>query len=73
MGLLDVLRRLRRGRPRGALAVCPRCGSPRVRRLLGLHGWLLPAMYACPDCGYRGPIVLELVPESSEERVEEGG
>ena len=73
MGLLDVLRRLRRGRPRGSLVVCPRCGSPRVRRLPGLYGWLLPAMYACPDCGYRVPLVLELVPEAPGERVGEEG
>ena len=65
MGLLDVLRRLRHGRP--GLRVCPRCGSPRIRRLGGFCGWLLPTTYVCPDCGYKGPIILELEPEEGKE------
>ena len=58
MGLLDVLKRLRHG-GRGIRA-CPRCGSTRIKRAGGFCGWLLPVMYVCPDCGYQGPLVLEL-------------
>jgi len=72
MGLLDVLRRLRAGRPPGAIIVCPRCGSPRIKRLRGFYGWLLPTTYACPDCGYKGPLVLELEKEEKGEGKEEG-
>ena len=60
MGLLDVLKKLRHGGGRGALRLCPRCLSPRVRRSRGFSGWLLPITYECPDCGYKGPLVLEV-------------
>ena len=73
MGLLDVLRALRSGRPRRAIVVCPRCGSPKIRRLRGFYGWLLPTTYVCPDCGYRGPLVLELEGEAREGRSREEG
>ena len=63
MGLLDVLKALRSGRPRGAILVCPRCGSPKIKRLRGFYGWLLPVTYVCPECGYKGPIVLEIEEE----------
>ncbi len=72
MGLLDVLKHLRRGRPSRALIACPRCGSTRVRRLGGLFGWLLPTTYACPDCGYMGPLILELEEEEVRKAGSEG-
>ena len=61
MRLREVIRRLRHGG--SGVRVCPRCGSPRIRRMGGLSGWLLPTIYICPDCGYQGPIVLELEKE----------
>ena len=64
---MDVLKRLRRRRPAGARLVCPRCLSPRIRRSRGFSGWLLPVTYECPDCHYKGPLVLELEQEAEEE------
>jgi hypothetical protein len=32
--------------------------------------WLFPEQYICPDCGYKGPIVLELVKEEGEKEEE---
>jgi len=32
--------------------------------------WLFPEQYICADCGYKGPIVLELVKEEKEEEIE---
>jgi hypothetical protein len=29
--------------------------------------WLFPEQYICENCGYKGPIVLELVKEEKEE------
>jgi len=72
MGILDVLKRLRRGGR--AVALCPRCLSPRIRRSRGFSGWLLPTTYECPDCGYRGPLVLEVdAEEAKETRPEDRG
>jgi hypothetical protein len=30
--------------------------------------WLFPEQYICENCGYKGPIVLELVKEEKEEK-----
>jgi len=46
---------------------CPVCGSVNVRLMGSLSGWLLPAVYACEQCGYSGSLVLELE-EASEEQ-----
>ncbi|MBS7644455.1 MAG: hypothetical protein QW569_05900 [Candidatus Bathyarchaeia archaeon] len=54
-----IFKALKRGR-RGLLAICPRCGSPRVNQLNSLGGWLTPPIYICGECGYAGPILLEL-------------
>jgi predicted RNA-binding Zn-ribbon protein involved in translation (DUF1610 family) len=40
--------------------VCPRCGSVNIRLSSNLDVWLTPKRYVCQDCGYVGPIVLEL-------------
>jgi len=46
--------------------VCPRCGSVGIRLSSKLDVWLTPRRYVCNDCGYVGPIVLE-IEESKEE------
>jgi len=39
--------------------MCPACGSMKVKQQGSLSGWLLPAVYACEECGYVGRVVLE--------------
>ena len=55
---IEVLKELKRA-SRSAIA-CPQCRSPNIYKSTGMDGWLLPALYLCPDCGYSGRIVLEL-------------
>jgi len=73
MGILKDLREVLRGLKREKLGkrtpkFCPRCGSSRIKvsssfdtypRMYGLT----PGQYVCEECGYRGPIVLELEEE----------
>jgi predicted RNA-binding Zn-ribbon protein involved in translation (DUF1610 family) len=42
---------------------CPRCGSPNIRLSSSLDYWLTPKKYVCENCGYTGPIVMELEKE----------
>ena len=49
--------------------LCPRCGSPKLRFSGGFDTYprmygLTPGQYACEDCGYKGPIALELEEEN---------
>lgn len=63
-----MLRALRHGR--SSKIYCPRCGSGKIglSRRAGdaLHGgrnpdyWLFPRKYECTECGYNGPVVMEL-------------
>jgi transposase-like protein len=47
------------------IQVCPRCKSPRVRRVGAMAGdmsghiGLTPVKYECPDCGWRERLVLK--------------
>ena len=45
---------------------CPRCASPKINLSNSLEIWLLPKKYLCENCGYLGPIVMEL--EKIEEK-----
>jgi len=47
---------------------CPRCGSSRLHLSSSLDYWLTPKKYICEECGYIGPIVMEL--EKSGEEAE---
>jgi len=49
------------------IKVCPICLSPKIRRSSSFDGWLLPEVYVCEKCGYRGPVYMEV-----EIEVEEG-
>lgn len=40
--------------------LCPRCHSKNIKPSSVFNGWLTPEVYICEDCGYRGPIVLEV-------------
>jgi len=43
--------------------VCPRCGSTKIGLSSKFDAWLMPKQYICYDCGYSGPIILELEEE----------
>jgi len=70
MGFSEVLRGLKRGssRKRNRVLVCPRCKSRNIELSSKFDVWLMPKRYICKDCGYVGPIVLEI---SSNEDGEE--
>jgi len=61
----EVLKTLKRRRP--TKIYCPRCGSPRIHLSKSFDGWLTPRKYACEDCEYVGPIVMELEKEESQQ------
>ena len=42
------------------IKVCPICGSRNIKLSSAFDGWLTPETYICLQCGYSGPIVLEL-------------
>ncbi|MBS7616626.1 zinc ribbon domain-containing protein [Candidatus Bathyarchaeota archaeon] len=45
---------------------CPRCGSPKIRLSGSLDYWLTPKRYVCENCGYIGPVVMELEKEDKK-------
>ena len=46
-----------------AAIYCPRCASPKIGLYSSLDLWLTPRKYLCEECGYVGPIVMELEKE----------
>jgi len=46
---------------------CPKCGSPEIKLSSSLDYWLTPKKYVCNNCGYAGPIVMELEKEENSE------
>jgi len=56
------------GRSAGRVLVCPRCGSTRVHLSSRLDAWLTPKKYFCEDCGYVGPVIMEVEKEELEKR-----
>ncbi|MFH2111966.1 MAG: hypothetical protein ABIJ47_11990 [Candidatus Bathyarchaeota archaeon] len=63
-GLMDTLKSTKYRAPNPVF--CPNCRSHRVK-LKESYG-ILPHTYRCEDCGYEGPLVLELEPEEEEPR-----
>jgi len=62
MDLLSVLRKTRRS---GSFPfACPRCGSQKIHLSSRFDIWLTPEQYVCENCGYMGPIVLQLEKEN---------
>ncbi|MCD6432302.1 hypothetical protein J7L33_06365 [Candidatus Bathyarchaeota archaeon] len=57
----EVFKTLKRRKP--AKIYCPRCGSPNIHLSSSFDYWLTPKKYVCEDCGYVGPIVMELEKE----------
>ncbi|MBS7652673.1 MAG: hypothetical protein QXD04_00145 [Candidatus Bathyarchaeia archaeon] len=61
--LVRILGELRYRSPSPKL--CPVCGSPRIKQaLLGI----IPPIYVCESCGYRGSLALEVHDEAEGER-----
>ncbi|MBS7621094.1 hypothetical protein KEJ32_03135 [Candidatus Bathyarchaeota archaeon] len=60
----EVFRNLKRRGP--SKIYCPKCGSPRIHLSSSLNYWLTPKKYVCEDCGYIGPIVMEIEKEENE-------
>jgi len=46
--------------------VCPKCGSPNIHLSSRFDAWLTPELYVCDECGYKGPVVLELEIEKGQ-------
>lgn len=59
--LREVFKTLKHRRP--SKIYCPRCGSARIRLSSSFDYWLTPKKYFCENCGYTGPIVMELEKE----------
>ncbi len=62
MGILqnirDIVKNLKHDHPKPKL--CPRCGSPKLKLSSRFDIWLFPEQYVCEQCGYKGPITMEL-------------
>jgi len=67
MGLLqnvrEVFKMLRHRKP--SKIYCPKCGSQRIHLSSSLDFWLTPKKYVCDECGYNGPIVMEIEKEEN--------
>jgi predicted RNA-binding Zn-ribbon protein involved in translation (DUF1610 family) len=63
--LRELLGNLKRRKP--AKKFCPKCGSPNIRLSSKFDLWLLPELYVCEQCGYRGALVLELEEKDESE------
>lgn len=59
----EVVKKLKHNRPTPRF--CPRCSSVKLRLSSRFDLWLLPERYVCEECGYNGPVTLEL--EETEE------
>ena len=63
-GLVDALKNARYRAPEPVF--CPQCRSHKVK-LKESYG-ILPRAYHCENCGYEGPLILELEPEEEDSR-----
>jgi C4-type Zn-finger protein len=73
MGKLKDLREVLKGLKHKKLTkpapkLCPRCGSPKIRLSSSFDTYprmygITPGRYICEDCGYKGPIAIELEEE----------
>ncbi|MEM2110971.1 MAG: hypothetical protein QXX08_03725 [Candidatus Bathyarchaeia archaeon] len=54
------------------MKVCPRCQSINIQLSTSFDIWLTPRRYICKDCGYIGPIVLEIEKTEEDKKIENG-
>jgi len=47
---------------------CPRCCSAKIALHSSLDFWLTPKKYLCHDCGYLGPLIMELEKEEEKKK-----
>ncbi|MEM1552077.1 MAG: hypothetical protein QXH03_05365 [Candidatus Bathyarchaeia archaeon] len=68
MGILQNMREVLKTLKHRSLSkiYCPKCGSPRIHLSSSLDYWLTPKKYVCEDCGYVGPVVMEIEKEENE-------
>jgi len=74
MGILADFREVLKGlkhtkRSEATINRCPKCGSKKISlsslgTYPGLYG-IAPRQYICPECGYKGPIVMEQTKEET--------
>jgi transposase-like protein len=60
----EVLNTLKHRKP--TRIYCPRCASPKINLSSSFEICLMPKKYLCADCGYLGPIVMELEKEKEK-------
>jgi len=63
--MIEILKKLKHSKP--SIILCPKCGSTKIHPASSLDSWLMPTIYVCDDCGYRGPIIMEIEKEEPEE------
>ncbi len=65
--LKEVLEALGKIKYKGATTlVCPKCGATKIHPERSITLGILPTVYVCNDCGYRGHLVAETDDEDSE-------
>ena len=63
--MLEILEELEKEEEHVDIQICPRCKSPRVRRVQSMEGdmsghmGVLPEKYECKDCGWRERLVIK--------------
>ena len=57
----EVFKSIKRRKP--SRIYCPNCASSKIMLSSSLDVWLTPEKYVCQDCGYVGPIFMELEKE----------
>ncbi|MEM4733842.1 MAG: hypothetical protein QXD70_04870, partial [Candidatus Bathyarchaeia archaeon] len=50
---------------------CPRCASPKIHVATNLDFGLTSKRYVCENCGYYGPIVMEIEKEGNDSSTED--
>ena len=63
----DVLKSLKHRKP--SKVYCPKCASPNIHVSSGFDYWLVPVKYVCDNCGYTGPMIMELEKEEGKKEL----
>jgi len=62
--LREVLKTVKHRKP--STIYCPRCASQKIHIFSSLNYGIMPRKYLCENCGYVGPVVMELEKEEDE-------
>ena len=65
-GVREVFKSIKHGK--AGPIYCPRCCSPKIKLSSSLSYWLTPKQYICEECGYYGPVVMELEEDKEEQK-----